>query len=161
LTQLSLEPDDIAAIQALYPGSSTTVQPPSAPSQLGASPTATSPTSSLTLNWLDTSSNEDGYRVERSTDAASFTQVAQLGKGSKTFTNNGLGSGTTYYYRVYAYNGAGVSAFSNMAAGQTQATAPTNPPPPPNPPAPPTTDPNSPMLSARAYKTKGAQNVDL
>src|SRR5262249_52362750 len=74
LTQLSLEPDDIAAIQALYPGSSTTVQPPSAPSQLGASPTATSPTSSLTLNWLDTSSNEDGYRVERSTDAASFTQ---------------------------------------------------------------------------------------
>ncbi len=39
----------------------------------------------------------------------------------KSYTDTGLADGTTYYYRVQAYNGGGTSGYSNIAAGQTEA----------------------------------------
>ncbi len=47
--------------------------------------------------------------VERSSDGATFAQRAQLGSGATSYLDGSLASGTTYYYRVYAYNSVGSS----------------------------------------------------
>lgn len=124
-TWLQLDDDDIAGLQALYPPT-TTSSAPSAPSQLAVATSSSNPTSSLLLSWQDNASDETGFRIERSADGTSFAQIAQVGANVKSYTVGSLASGTTYYFRVRAYNGAGASGYSNTAAGQTQADAPVN-----------------------------------
>ncbi len=147
----TLDPDDIAGLQSLYPGGSPAPTPtaPSAPTQLGATVNGASPTSSLMLAWVDTTSSASGYVVQRSTDGASFSQVASLGSTAISFTDSGLAAGTVYYYRVYAYNSAGNSGYSNMASAQTQASAPA--------PAPSVTAPTAP---ANPSPSDGSTNVN-
>ena len=128
----SLDPDDIAGIQSIYPLS--TGQPPAAPTQLNITTSTANPTSGLALAWVDQATNANGYRVDRSTDGVSFGTVAQLGSSAVSYADSGLSAGSTYYYRVSAYNSAGTSSYSNVATGQTQApssapSAPTNPKP--------------------------------
>ena len=128
----SLDPDDVAGLQSLYPGTSTappTTTAPSAPSGLTAAAAAANPTSSVAMSWVDNATNETGYRVERSSDGATFAQRAQLASGATSYVDTGLASGATYYYRVLAYNSAGSSAYSNVASGQTQSSLPTPAPP--------------------------------
>ncbi len=120
----TLGSDDIAAVSFLYPGSKggTPPAPPLAPTNLTA--TAIS-TSSINLAWTDASTNEQGFRVERKTGAfGSYAQVASLGAGQTSYADNSLQSGTTYYYRVYAYNGAGQSPYSAEAFATTLVTTP-------------------------------------
>ena len=122
-TQLSLESDDKQGIESLYPGGAT-LSPPAAPSQLAVNVNLLNPTQALSLSWADNSNNETGFRVERSLDGLSFVQVAQLGTNVRTFTDSGLLGGLLYYYRVYAYNDAGLSGYSNVAGLQTQIASP-------------------------------------
>ena len=97
--------------------------PPNAPSRLAA---GSATTGSLTLTWADNSSNESGFKIERSTSASSgFAQIATVGADVTTYTNAGLSASTLYYYRVRAYNTVGDSAYSNTASGQTLATSQT------------------------------------
>src|SRR5688572_16038875 len=117
----SLDADDIAGIEALYPP--TSAVPPASPSQLAVTVNSASPTSSLSMTWNDNASNESGYRVERSLDGSSFAQVGQVGANGRTFTNSGLAPGTTYYYRVAAFNASGTSGYTGVAWGQTQSVA--------------------------------------
>lgn len=95
--------------------------PPVAPTGLTAS--AVSATQ-INLAWADNSSNEAGFRVERSTDGINFTQVATPGAGATTFSNTGLTASTAYTYRVRAYNAAGDSDPTNDAAAMTLTPAP-------------------------------------
>ena len=125
-TQLALAADDIAGIESMYPSGSTTPEPPSAPSQLSVGVNLSSPTSSLVLSWADNATNENGYRIERSADASSFAQIAQVGANVTSYPSNNLAAGATYYYRVSAFNGNGVSGYSNTAAGQTVQATGTN-----------------------------------
>ena len=67
----------------------------------------------INLAWRLNAYNETGYRVERSTDGVTFTQVAQLGPNTSTYRDTAVTPGTTYHYRAYAFNGAGNSAYSN------------------------------------------------
>jgi predicted phage tail protein len=85
---------------------------PAAPSNL----TATAGKKSVTLNWMDNSSNETGVKIERSTDGVNFSQITTTGANVTSYKNTGLTSGTTYYYRVRATNTAGDSAYSNTAS---------------------------------------------
>jgi hypothetical protein len=101
-----------------------TVAAPSAPASLTA--TAVS-TSRIDLAWSDTSSNEDGFRVERSTDGTTFSVVATLGAGVTSYQSTGLASATTYSYRVRAFNAAGESIASNVATATTLGAAPAAP----------------------------------
>ena len=71
------------------------------------------------LSWTDTSTNEDGFMVERSLDGTDFTQVAQVQANVTNYLNTGLFPGMTYYYRVRAYNSAGSSAYANVASATT------------------------------------------
>jgi Tol biopolymer transport system component len=94
---------------------------PAAPSSLAA--TAAS-TSQINLAWTDNSTNEDGFRIERCTGASctNFAQIATVGANATSYQNTGLAAGTTYRYRVRAFNAAGNSAYSNIAAATTDPT---------------------------------------
>ncbi|MFM1770158.1 MAG: hypothetical protein RJA22_2687 [Verrucomicrobiota bacterium] len=102
----------------------TTPGAPPAPSTLTA--TAIS-TSQINLAWRDNASTETSHVVERSTDNVNFTTVANLGANATTWSDTGLASGLTYYYRVRACNADGCSAPSATASATTLATTPAAP----------------------------------
>jgi subtilisin family serine protease len=81
--------------------------------------TATAKTSSsidVTLMWNDNATGEDGYKVERSTNGGAFTEVADIGPNSMTYTDAGLADGNRYSHRVRAYNNIPAnSSYSNTA----------------------------------------------
>jgi hypothetical protein len=87
---------------------------PTAPSTLTAT---AAPGSKVNLAWLDRSSNEDGFEIERCPGSlcVSFTQIFTVGPNVSTYADTGLSAGTTYRYRVRAYNTAGNSSYSNIA----------------------------------------------
>jgi hypothetical protein len=85
---------------------------PEAPSGLTA--TAVSG-SAVTLLWTDNSGNEDGFKIERKAGSGSFEEVATAGADSTSYTDTGLSPGTTYHYRVAAYNNRGSSDYSRLA----------------------------------------------
>jgi hypothetical protein len=86
---------------------------------------------SVRLNWVDTqkSPTEDGFSVERSLSATTgFTVVATTVANATTYTNGGLVTGTTYYYRVRTVRGGQVSAYSTVVSARPlDATPPTVP----------------------------------
>jgi hypothetical protein len=66
-----------------------------------------------TLTWDDQSSNESGFEIERKTGTKGvYGQLATVGPNVTSYTDTGLRPGTTYFYRVRAYNEKGHSAYS-------------------------------------------------
>jgi titin len=102
--------------------------PPLAPSNL----TLSAPSSSqINLAWTDNSSDETGFRIERAPDAGgvagTYAQIATVGAGVITFSNTGLTAGSTFWYRVCAYNLGGCSGYSNQASITTPLSKPNAP----------------------------------
>lgn len=113
--------------------------PPTAPADFGAM--ATSETQ-VDLTWIDTSDNEDGFRVERSIDSgATWNVIATVSTDISSYSDTSATPGTTFTYRVTAYNGSGQS-YSNTAVATTPGNAPIT-------------------LTANGYKVKGVQHVEL
>jgi acid phosphatase type 7 len=98
--------------------------PPAAPTNLAAT---TVSSSQINLSWTDNANNENGFKVEQSTDGTTFGQIAMLGSNAVSFSVTGLSASTTYFYRVVSFNDAGNSSFSNTANATTQATPPAVP----------------------------------
>ena len=70
----------------------------------------------LTLSWSDASTNEDGFKIERATGTAgAYGLLASVSAGTTGYVDGAVTAGTTYCYRVRAYNTAGDSAYSNAA----------------------------------------------
>ena len=70
----------------------------------------------LRLSWLDNSSNEDGFQIERAIGAnGMFVQIAIQGTNLNFYTDSDLVPGVTYCYRVRAFNTFGQSAYSNAS----------------------------------------------
>lgn len=67
---------------------------------------------SATLSWQDNSSNEDGFKIERG-QTTSYAQIASVGANTVAYTDSGLVEGSTYCYRVRAFNSSGDSSPSN------------------------------------------------
>jgi hypothetical protein len=91
--------------------------PPLAPSGL----TATALSSSeIDLSWTDNSEDEAGFTIKRSlSETDGFSAVGTAGPGATSYTDTGLQPETTYYYQVQAFNGSGISNYSNTASATT------------------------------------------
>lgn len=95
-----------------------TLPKPAAPSSLTASAVASS---QINLAWLDNSTNEDGFRIERSLDGITFAALTNLGAGAVSFADTGLTGAKTYWYRVYAFNAGGASSYTATVSATTTA----------------------------------------
>jgi glucan endo-1,3-alpha-glucosidase len=104
---------EVAGIQVFgTAGGPTTVPVPATPTGLA----ATAGTGQISLSWSG-SSGATTYNVYRSTtsNAEGMTAVS-TGLTSTSFTDSGLTSGTTYFYKVAAVNNSGISAQSGEAS---------------------------------------------
>jgi titin len=67
----------------------------------------------VVLTWVDSSSNETGFSIERTVDLSSYSLIAAVGADVTTYTDLGVTAGTAYVYRVRANGPSGDSVFSN------------------------------------------------
>lgn len=78
----------------------------------------------LLLNWRDNSSNELGFTIERLVSGNNYVQIARVGANTQSYTDSGLNVGSTYCYRVRAFNVAGESLTSNNACATVTGNSP-------------------------------------
>ncbi|MEW5766299.1 MAG: Ig-like domain-containing protein [bacterium] len=98
--------------------------PPNAPTNLSAQAASSS---QINLAWQDNSTDENGFKIERSLEGINFTQIATAPANSTSYADQGLTKTTTYYYRVRAYRGTFNSDYSNTTSATTLDTVPSNP----------------------------------
>jgi hypothetical protein len=65
------------------------------------------------------SSDELGFRIERSNNGVSFAEIATVGANVTSYLSGGLQRNKTFHYRVRAYGATGTSAYSNTASAKT------------------------------------------
>src|ERR1051325_8955914 len=76
----------------------------------------------LQLSWVDNSSDETGFKIERKTGTGgTYAQIAFVGANVTSYTDPSLTNSTTYCYRVNAFNTAGNSPYSPEACATTPA----------------------------------------
>jgi hypothetical protein len=75
--------------------------------------------SQIALAWTDNKQDESGFRIERSTDLVTFTEVATAGANATSASIGRLRRGTTYYFRVRAFTASTTTAYSNVAFAVT------------------------------------------
>jgi hypothetical protein len=106
--------------------------PPADPTDLIVTvPAAPAGITQLNLSWTDNSSNESGFKIERSTDnfadPGNTTLVTTTGANVSNYSDTGLEANTRYYYRVRATNLGGDSGNSNVASAVTLPNPPADP----------------------------------
>ena len=101
--------------------SSTTQGGTGVPAAPGSASATVVSSSQINVGWADTSGNETGFKIERSTSTAPWAQVATVGANVTSYASTGLAASTTYSFRVRAYNTSGDSGYSNTASATTSA----------------------------------------
>lgn len=81
-----------------------------APSNLLSTPISST---RIDLNWTDNSSTEGSFKIERSTDNATWSLVGTALQNSTSFSDSNVPGAGTYFYRVYASCGM-KSGYSNV-----------------------------------------------
>src|SRR5207245_4138671 len=101
--------------------SSVSSTAPSTPQNLQ----ATGGIGNVTLSWHAPSSNGGsaitGYKIYKSSSSGTEGLYTTIGNVT-SYTNTGLGSGHTYFYKVAAVNSIGSSTLSNEASAKTLTT---------------------------------------
>ncbi len=90
----------------------TAVNPPSAPTNFTATGASTS---QINLSWTDTASNETGFVLQRSTDNATWSNLAAPNVDANAYQDSGLSEAMTYYYRLWAVNAGGASTTASTS----------------------------------------------
>jgi hypothetical protein len=91
----------------------------------------------LSLSWVDNSADEEGFTIERKTEPnGAYGQISTTAANVTTYLDASVAAGTTYCYRVRAFNLGGASNSSNEACGATPSASPPSPSPSPPPPSP-------------------------
>ena len=67
------------------------------------------------LTWIDNSTDEDSFQIERSTDGSNFTLLTTTAANTLSFQDNTVTAGVKYFYRVRAVDGMVFSVYSNVA----------------------------------------------
>lgn len=102
---------------ATTPATPTAPVAPVAPSNLGA---VAVNARRVDLSWRDNSGNESGFRIERSSNGGrNWSQIAQVGANTTSFSDTSVSRLKTYVYRVRAFNSVGNSAYSNAVQVST------------------------------------------
>ncbi|KAA3660891.1 MAG: T9SS C-terminal target domain-containing protein [Calditrichaeota bacterium] len=81
---------------------------PAAPDNLTGSAISST---AIDLSWSDNSDNETGFKVQKSTDGSTWSEIATVTDSNYSWT--GANQSTTYTFRIYAYNENGNSNYSN------------------------------------------------
>ena len=112
---------------SLEAGTTTDPDVPSAPTGLTAQAVGTS---RIDLAWRAPANTGGaavlGYRVEASSDGGRTWRIIRSNTGTTVgyYSHRNLQPATTWHYRVYAINAAGLGAVSNVAQATTEATLP-------------------------------------
>ncbi|WP_368293240.1 cell wall-binding repeat-containing protein [Dehalobacter sp. TBBPA1] len=81
--------------------------------------TATALSSSqIKLTWETVSDAESYYIYRATSETGTYTKIATV--TALEYTNTGLTSGKTYYYKIKAYNGSSLSDYSSVAEATTE-----------------------------------------
>jgi fibronectin type 3 domain-containing protein len=100
---------------------------PTIPGGINASASAESPANSITISW-NAVTQAERYNIYRATTSTgTYTKVTASAVTGTAYTDTGLISSTTYYYKVSAVNGAGESGQSAYASATTQQAVPSTP----------------------------------
>jgi hypothetical protein len=102
------------------------VPPPTAPLAPSALFATSVAQTSLTLNWVDNSNNEDGFTVEIA-DINGVLGTFPVGLDVTSLDFTGLTPNTSYYFRVEAFNAVGPSGWSAALPVTTLVTPPLAP----------------------------------
>jgi len=71
----------------------------------------------ITLTWTDASSDETGFRIQRSLSPdTGFEEIGTTAANTGTFTDTTAVAGTLYHYRVSAYSSGGESSPATASA---------------------------------------------
>jgi fibronectin type 3 domain-containing protein len=107
----------VGGTTARFIQSGTIPSPPAVPSNLVATPAGTS---SIKLTWADNSTNETSFvLMQSSTSGGIFNKLITIPANTTSYTDIGLGSSATYYYKIQATNAGGNSSWSNEASAKT------------------------------------------
>lgn len=91
--------------------------PPAAPTS------ATAKLSSLgdevTIDWTDVASDEAGFNLERQIGSGAWLGLVNLNADATSYTDDATQPGTTYAYRVRAFNTGGTSAYATTGSVTT------------------------------------------
>lgn len=91
--------------------------PPVAPSNLLATGFSQS---QINLSWSDNSSDESGFRIERSSNMnGPWTDLITLNAGTTSHSDTSISGYVRYYYRVYALRGNVNSSYSAVVTAST------------------------------------------
>ena len=72
---------------------------------------------SAILSWIYTDAEQDGFNIEKSFDGITYGNIDILANASsRSYIDTAVSVNNTYWYRVNAYNGLGVSEYSNTAS---------------------------------------------
>lgn len=98
--------------------------PPAAPDLLSAIEITQN---TVRLNWNDNADNEEGFRLDMAISGV-WHEHTSVNADIREVLVDGLGSGIEFQFRIYAFNDAGNSEYSNIV---TVTTLSNNPPPAP------------------------------
>ena len=99
---------------------------PEAPTNLGVILDAADSSGTISVSWIDNSTDELGFILEHSINTGgTWTQVASLSANETFYAHTNLVDGTEYFYRVAAFNGNGNSTYSNVESEITIMNPPT------------------------------------
>ncbi len=81
----------------------------------------------LSLTWDDNSKDEEGFRIERKKgEQGRFEEIASVGPNVASYTDASASVGTTYCYRVRAFNSVGNSEYTEEFCAIIEPQKPSN-----------------------------------